>query len=90
MSRRSVARKPAYRGYEEGDIVDGVLIDFKLGVARQALRDAMTSLEGMLARLNARLGRGINFAMVYEIGRAERRVADARWNLRRLEERTGQ
>jgi len=90
VSLGSVAREPAYPGYDEGDVVDGVLIDFKLGVARQALRDAMSSLEGMLVRLNARPGRGINFAMVYEIGRAERRVADARWNLRRLEERTFQ
>jgi hypothetical protein len=90
VSLESVAREPAYRGYEEGDAVDGVLIDFKLGVARQALRDAMSSLEGLLTRLNARPGKGINFAMIYEIGRAERRIADARWNLRRLEERTGQ
>ena len=86
MSQESVARE---LGGDEGDVDDGVLIDFRVGVARQALRDAVSSLEGMLTRLNARPGKGINFALIYEIGGAERRVADARSALNRLSERGG-
>ena len=76
----SVARE---RGYE-GDADDGVLIDFRVGVARQALRDAVSNLEGMLTCLNARPGTGINFALIFEIADAERRVADATATLREV------
>lgn len=85
MSLESVAREPAYRGHEEGITVDGVLINFKLGAARRALRDAVSSLEEMLTRLNARPGTGVNFTLIYEIGRAERHVADAKSALRQIE-----
>ena len=86
MSQESVARELG--GYEE-EVEDGVLIDFRVGVARQALRDAVSNLEGMLTRLNARPGMGINFALIFEIGRAEQRVNDARSALNRLSDRPG-
>jgi len=87
VSQESVARE--LKGCEGGNVDDGVLIDFRVSVARQSLRDAMTNLEGMLTRLKARPGMGINFALIYEIGRAERRLADARSALNRLSERAG-
>jgi hypothetical protein len=66
-----------------------VLIDFRVGVARQALRDAVSNLEEMLTRLNARPGTGINFALIYEIGRTEQQIVDARSTLDGLSERGG-
>ena len=85
MSLESVAPEPGYRGYEDGEVVDEVLIDFKLGVARQALRDAVLSLEELLTLLKRRPGKGVNFTLIYEIGRADRRVADAKSALKRIE-----
>jgi hypothetical protein len=61
----------------------------KASVARQAVRDAVSSLDVLLTRLNDRPGTGINFALVYEIGRAEKRVDDARSTLNRLSGRGG-
>ena len=81
MSQATVARE---LGDNEGIADDGELIDFRTGRARLVLRAALSDLADMLSSLNARPGAGINFAMIYEIGRAERRVADAQSALNRL------
>jgi hypothetical protein len=75
VSRVSVACKFTD---DEEDVRDRVLIDFRVGLARQALHRARFRLQRLLIRLNARPGTGMNFALVYEIARAEQEVVEAR------------
>jgi hypothetical protein len=82
VSQGSVAREFTVR---DADALDAVLIDFKVGRARQALRNATAHLHEMLVRLNARPGAGINFALIFEIVSAEQGVAEAREVLRRID-----
>jgi len=64
-----------------GDKIDGtneVLIAFRVARARKVLRDAIFNLQDMLICLNANPGAGINFALISEIARAERKIDEAR------------
>jgi hypothetical protein len=79
MSPGTVAREIVDN--DDGDAGDGVLIDFKGARKQQLLREAMSSLQEMLVRLNARPGSGMNFALIFEIAVAERRVNKARYAL---------
>jgi hypothetical protein len=69
----------------DGIADDGEVIDFRLARARRMLLAATFNLQEMLVRLNARPGAGINFALIFEIGRAERTVDEARAKLRCIE-----
>ena len=51
------------------------------------LRAAVMNLSELRRMLNARSGGGMNFDLIREIGLAERRVAEARFELNRLTER---
>ena len=74
MSQASFERA-TLENEEETD--DGVLIDSRVD-ARATLSDAMSRLQEMLARLNARPGKGIKVALIFDIVRAARAVKDAR------------
>src|SRR5262245_23430818 len=62
----------------EGTADDGELIDFRVARARQMLLAAISDLADMLIRLNAKPGQGVNFPLIFAIGRAEQRVSQAR------------
>jgi hypothetical protein len=81
----SVARQFAFR---DVDAPDGLLFDFNVERARLALRDATADLQEKLGRLNARPGRGINFALVFEIVSAEEAIAETREMLKRIDPST--
>jgi len=76
LSQVSVAREFTDN---EGDAGDGM--NFRVGLARQALHNATSQLQEMQMRLNARPGTGMNFTLVYEIARAEQKVLEARSTL---------
>jgi hypothetical protein len=69
---------------ENAEDTDGVLIDFRIGRAHHTLQEAIALQHELLRRLNARPGAGVNFALVFDIVRAERAVEDAREALRSI------
>ena len=79
----SVARESTDNEADAG----GRALDFKVDLAREALRNATFQLQEMQMRLNARPGTGMNFTLVYEIARAEREVLEARATLISAEQR---
>src|SRR5262245_14230786 len=78
MSQVSIAHEFAN---QEGQAVDGELIDFRAGQARRVLRNAISRLQDLLVQLNARPGHGINVGLIEQIVRAEKAVARAQTSL---------